>query len=36
MEELNKGWDGKESFPVSVEHKSQMLQGPQIFAFHAI
>lgn len=36
MEELNKGWDEKKSFSVSVDHKSQMLQGPQVLAFHAI
>lgn len=36
MEELNKGWDGKEYFSVSMDHKSQMLQGPQIMDFHAI
>lgn len=36
MEELNRRWDGKEPFSVSVDHKSQMLQGPQISAFLAI
>lgn len=36
MEELNRRWDGKEPFSVSVDHKSQMLQGPQISAFPAI
>lgn len=36
MEELNKGRDVKKSFSVSVDRKSQMLQGPQILAFHAI
>lgn len=36
MEELNKGWDEKKSFSVSLGSKSQVLQGPQILAFCAI
>lgn len=36
IEELNKGWDEKKSFSVSLGNKSQVLQGPQILAFCAI
>lgn len=36
MEELNKGWDEKKHFSVSLGNKSQVLQGPQILALCAI